>query len=197
MTATLAEPTAKPKRLQDVPEYAEATGRLLALKAERDQLKARERELSAKAAEATAGSTIEAEVAFKLGRSPQPDAPGDMRKQLADIRHQALVVIAAIKQQETEVTRQRYAASKLVVDSRRHEYEKILKRMASALCGLEEVAVDEEKFRRELTEADVAFSGELPPMPYGGARAMTDGAGEAVDNIRRWFNQARERGYPV
>lgn len=114
------------------------------------------------------------------------------RDAFEQVQRQLYVVGEAISRQRRAVDAQRAAASKVICQRVRPQYQAIVKRMAAILAALREVAIEERELRDALCDNGVGLTNEFI-LPYQDTGEPETG-GERFDSIARWETEAREAG---
>lgn len=108
-------------------------------------------------------------------------------KRTAMVRRRSVLTLAvklAKKQVDVETT----TASRIVSKNLQPEHRALVSGVAKALIGLGRALEDEQKFRENLNDSGVMFSGYLRPMPVPGLGMVTDSNGR----LAAWFKDAIE-----
>ncbi|MGI8980541.1 MAG: hypothetical protein ACR2FY_15035 [Pirellulaceae bacterium] len=118
------------------------------------------------------------------------DLPPLEDDQLTRARRRVLALERAIELERQAFKTDRTRASEEICKAARPEYEKILRKQASAVEALVATFKAERDFREELDCGDVSFTYWIPPCPFLG---NLDIPGDA----ERWFKELKDCGYKV
>jgi hypothetical protein len=136
-----------------------------------------------------AGSVLQQKAAALLTGDASPiENQGKVSAALEELA----VLREAESMQRKKVAAAKSAASNEIAQSCLPEYKALVSRQAKALRALAEVMKDEIAFRERLVNADVEFTGTIPPMSFQPVPNL-----DVLERIEAWMKEAKSRGYSV
>jgi len=134
--------------------------------------------------------TVEAMALLDGEKEKYPDA-GSLRTELTKINHDKLVLKRAIDIQKRTVDKLRIKYSAELCNSLMPKYKGLVRDVARAAVALAKVMQKERQFRDDLFQADIAFTGYLPPVVFKGVGYLND----PFSTINHFLEEAEKEGY--
>jgi hypothetical protein len=184
-------PTYEIPRLTDFAEYREAADKLSGLRAEVRSIEHRMNNISFELANAKRTREEQAEELLAAG-NVTADPTGELHAEYRTLAARQPVVKRAAEIQVGRVAEVRGKVSREIVRSLRPEYEKLLRRMASAAVVLGQLADAEQRFRDRLLAEEVDFSGAMPPAPLREMQLAAEG-----NRINLWLDNHLGADYGI
>lgn len=134
--------------------------------------------------------TVEAMALLGGGKESVPDT-GSLRTELGKINHDKLVLTRAIEIQKRAVEKLRHKRSAELCKGLTPKYKGLVRDVARAAVNLAKMMQKERQFRDNLFQADIAFTGYLPPVVFKGVGYLDD----PFSTINHFLEEAEKEGY--
>jgi hypothetical protein len=132
-----------------------------------------------------------------LDDDADPEQMADVRSELEACYAKRPILHAAVELGRRRVEEAEAKARATYAESRRPEYQSLVRKMAVALTTLRSLCVEELRLRQDIDSgvAGGCFGSALTAMPVCGM-AVEDIGGELfIWRIDQWLNETREAGY--
>lgn len=176
-----------PVNLNEDRAYAAAISQQTQLQAEVARLRQTISDLQARLETANNGDSLDEEALALVSGSDAVESASLIRTQLVEMRHRLAVSERALTLQRKIVEQERSRVSRAIAESKRPEYETLIRGFAKAVRALKAAIESEAAFREELISGDVSFAATIRPM--GLPKQFDASTGEDCD---RWLSEAAE-----
>jgi hypothetical protein len=135
--------------------------------------------------------TVEAMALVSGDRKAKLLDAGTLRTELGKINHKKNVLRRAIEIQRNTVERLRYKHSAELCKELTPQYKGLVRDVARAAVSLAKAMQKERQFRDDLLQADISYTGYLPPVVFKGVGYLDD----PDSTINYFLDEAERFGY--